>query len=126
MIEIRGGEAMARRLNQLARDIPRVVAGALYAEAHELRTVSMRRTPVDTGALRASHVVSPPTYEGRTIEVRIGVGGVAAPYAVYVHENLSANHPVGQAKFLESAVLEAIPSLARKVAARAANDVEHL
>ena len=29
--------------------------------------------------------------------------GYSAPYAVYVHENLEAHHPVGQAKFLEAA-----------------------
>jgi hypothetical protein len=25
----------------------------------------------------------------------------SAPYAIYVHENLEAHHPIGQAKFLE-------------------------
>jgi hypothetical protein len=39
-------------------------------------------------------------------------------YAVYVHENLQAHHPVGQAKFLESAMTEAAPTLAERVAAR--------
>jgi len=29
------------------------------------------------------------------------VVGYTAAYAVYVHEDLTANHPVGQAKFLE-------------------------
>jgi uncharacterized protein YyaL (SSP411 family) len=32
------------------------------------------------------------------------VVGYTADYAVYVHENLEAYHPVGQAKFLEVAV----------------------
>ena len=32
--------------------------------------------------------------------------GFAADYAIYVHENLQAHHPVGQAKFLESAARE--------------------
>jgi hypothetical protein len=31
------------------------------------------------------------------------VVGYSAGYAVYVHENLEAYHPVGQAKFLEAA-----------------------
>lgn len=30
------------------------------------------------------------------------VMGYTAAYAVYVHENLEANHPIGQAKFLEA------------------------
>lgn len=29
--------------------------------------------------------------------------GYSADYAVYVHENMEAHHPVGQAKFLETA-----------------------
>lgn len=32
------------------------------------------------------------------------VVGFTAAYAVYVHENLDAHHPVGQAKFLEEPV----------------------
>lgn len=120
MSEVGGTQALTLRLERLARDFPDEVARALYAEAQEIRTVSMRRTPVDTGTLRASHMVSEPTIQGNTIEVRIGVGGPAAPYALYVHENLSARHGVGQAKFLESAVLEAMPTLARRIAARIA------
>lgn len=30
--------------------------------------------------------------------------GYSASYAIYVHENLEAHHPIGQAKYLESAV----------------------
>lgn len=32
--------------------------------------------------------------------------GYTAEYAVYVHENLTARHPVGQAKFLEQPLRE--------------------
>lgn len=35
-----------------------------------------------------------------------GVVSFGAPYAVYVHENLEARHPVGQAKFLEQPARE--------------------
>lgn len=30
--------------------------------------------------------------------------GYTAPYAVYVHEDLTKNHPVGEAKWLENAI----------------------
>jgi hypothetical protein len=33
--------------------------------------------------------------------LRLAVG-YSAPYAIYVHENLQAHHPIGQAKFLET------------------------
>ena len=62
--------------------------------------------------------------ENRDIEVKIEVGGPSAPYALIVHEDLKARHGVehgfqgGQAKFLESAVLEAVPTLASRIAIR--------
>lgn len=38
-----------------------------------------------------------------------GVVGYAAPYAVYVHENLEAYHPVGEARFLSRALRAGAP-----------------
>lgn len=118
MSEMVGLQQFVVRLDRVARVVPEKVARALYEEAQEIRTRSMRLTPVDTGALRASHVVSGPERVGNVTEVVIGVGGPAAPYAVYVHENLDARHPVGQAKFLQDAVLGALPGFARRIAAR--------
>lgn len=58
--------------------------------------------PIDTGLLRSSGVVV------------VGNGWIeiifAAPYATYVHENLNNYHPVGRAKFLETALQEFLPS----------------
>lgn len=94
------------------------VGRALYKEAQIEKTESMRRTPVDLGTLRASHYVKQPEPKGKNIVVVIGVGGPAAPYAVYVHEDLEADHKVGQAKFLESTLKESSKSMASRVAAR--------
>ncbi len=58
-----------------------------------LRERSQELVPVRTGALRASCRVS----AGDT-------GGTVSydtPYAVQVHEDMTAHHPSGQAKFLE-------------------------
>lgn len=120
MSEVTGAQALVARLDRLSRALPDEAARALYAEAQAIRITSMRRTPVDTGTLRASHIVTEPEISGNTVEVTIGVGGPAAPYALYVHENVTARHVTGQAKFLESAVLEALPTLARRIAARIA------
>ena len=49
--------------------------------------------------------------QGSAIVSHGGFGGPAAPYAVFVHEDLSARHATGAAKFYESALLEAIPTL---------------
>ena len=118
MATVTGLEDVQRRLAQLARGIPNEVARALYEEAQIERLESMRRTPVDTGALRGSHHVTQPRIAGREISVTIEVGGVAAPYAVKVHENTESFHRVGQAKFLESTILESAPFFAARVARR--------
>lgn len=76
-------------------------ARALYKQAQLTLTKAIGYTPVDTGALRNSGFVK---IEGT--DIIIGFGGPAAPYATYVHEILTNQHPVGQAKFLERAVQE--------------------
>ena len=99
---------------QLAKLVERdqqAAVQALREEAETIMTDSKQRVPVDTGVLRASGFVSP-VEDG----VRLAYGGAASDYAIYVHENLDANHPVGEAKYLERPVLEALPGLAERVA----------
>jgi len=103
-------------LDRLAKSTPGAIGGGLFREAQRVATASRHLTPVDTGALRASHDVDRPEYSGRDVSVRISVGGPAAKYALFVHENLQARHPVGQAKFLETALSEATPGMARRIA----------
>jgi len=50
-----------------------------------------RLVPVDTGALKNSQ------------EIHDDAIVYTAPYGVYVHEDLTARHPHGEAKFLEKA-----------------------
>lgn len=52
------------------------------------------RVPIDTGRLRNS---------GQAVD---GVVSFNTDYAIYVHEILENRHPVGEAKFLENAVIE--------------------
>ena len=117
-------------MEQLDHTIPLKAAAALYQEALVVQKESMKRTPVDTGSLRASHETSPPRWSGDNLEVSIKVGGPAAPYAQIVHEDLEADHTkrvtrrgktftkVGEAKFLEKSVHEAVPTLLARVAKR--------
>lgn len=74
---------------------------------------SYRGTP---GTLRGSGHVQPTERAGGGFVSRGGFGGPAAPYAVYVHEDLEAHHAVGQAKFYETAMLEAQPGLTDRLA----------
>lgn len=75
----------------------------------DVLALSAERCPVDTGTLRATGHVEGPTAKGDKVDIVVGYGGPAAPYALPVHERLGVRHPVGQAKFLESAALEYEP-----------------
>lgn len=89
---------------------------ALRSVGEVYMTESKRRTPVDTGVLRSSgHVVGPEKH-GDYFMVRLVFGGPAAPYAFEVHENLSAHHDDGQAKYLESVIVEHKPTFRQEVA----------
>jgi hypothetical protein len=113
-----GAAKLEAKLRQLGAAAIKEGGRALYQEALVEQKESMRRTPVDTGALRGSHETSKPEQDGQDVSVRITVGGPAAPYAVPVHENLDAFHKVGQAKFLESTILESRSSMAERIAKR--------
>ena len=101
---------LARLRARIEQKIGRLVddpsAKALRSVAEVWLTLAKKRTPVDTGVLRASGHVQGPTKTGKYWQVRIVFGGPAAPYAKVVHENLTIHHGVGQAKYLESVTLE--------------------
>lgn len=129
-LELKGLDELEAKLNAMATQIPGEVGNALRAEAEIEMTEAKKRTPLRYGALRASGHVTGPVQEGDTQTVTLGFGGPAGignqgetnqtevGYAIFVHENLSALHPIGQAKFLESTILESIPYLAERIAAR--------
>lgn len=49
----------------------------------------------------------------RTTDADVSVAiGYTQSYAIYVHENLEARHPVGQAKFLEQPFRERVNAMA--------------
>jgi hypothetical protein len=114
-LRVRGLAEVNRNLARLGREAPQQARQALTEEAETVMLDAKRRTPVLTGALRASgHVLADP----RKPEVKLVFGDAAVSYAVPVHENLEAHHEVGEAKFLERALLEALPTLVGRVARR--------
>lgn len=121
MAEIQGLFQLRQRLNNMSMIIKAQAARALYAEALIELDEAKRRTPVDSGALRESGKVSLPTIEDKTISVAMGFGGTepSSRYAIFVHEDLDADHPNGgQAKYLESVILESAPYMAERVGRR--------
>lgn len=115
---LKGADKLAARLDRAAKNMPNEWARALYEEAVVETNESKRRTPVDTGAARASHVTRKPVISGRQISVQIEVGGASLDYVIPLHENLEAEHETGQAKFLESTILESAPYMPQRVTAR--------
>lgn len=91
---------IANMHNVLVRE-PEVLARAMYVEGESIITDAKNECPVRYGVLRASGHVQEPVIGDRIVTVKLGFGGPAAPYAVFVHENLEASHAVGKAKFLE-------------------------
>jgi len=118
MSGLEGAPELIARLKRIAEEAPKEFGAALYQEALAIQKLSMGMTPVDTGALRASHQTEKPAIRGGEVSVAINVGGPSAPYALPVHERLDVHHPVGQAKFLEYAVLASKPDLAQNIAKR--------
>ena len=75
--------------------------------------IAIENAPKLTGALRGSVVV---TEAKQGLGFTITMGGDEAPYAVIVHEDLTAHHDVGGAKFLERAMATVSSVFAQKVA----------
>lgn len=100
-----------------AGDLRQAAASALRVEHELIMTDAKGYTPFDTGALRGSGHVQPTQIVGAELVSTGGFGGPAAPYAVIVHEDLAARHPVGQAKFYERALTEGSRGLAQRLAA---------
>lgn len=117
-IQMKGADAVAATLKALVALVPQVVGDALEAESEIEMTEAKRRTPWDTGNLRASGHVQPAKVGGGEVKVTMGFGGPAAPYALFVHEDTEVLHKHGEAKFLESTLRESAPYMAERIATR--------
>jgi hypothetical protein len=106
-----------KRLAVLAARYPLLAERALNIEGNIEMTEAKERTPVDTGALRASGRAHSPERKGfaQSVQQRLTFGGPAVQYALTVHEDMGAFHAVGQSKFLESVILESKPFMAARV-----------
>lgn len=117
--QIIGRAQMAGTLVRAAVRFPAQVGAAAFAELEIEMAESKTLVPLDDGPLRASGFVEPPVFRGREIEVTLGYGGPAAPYAIEQHENLDYEHAPGrQAKYLEQPLRESAPHLMGRIGRR--------
>lgn len=127
------GDKLKQQLVRLKDAFPmRIIGQALKEEAVAIAWDSISMTPIRTGNLRRSHRIIGPYQSEGYVHVSIGVGGgpgsgnlegngtneLPVWYAVNVHENLDSYHPVGQAKFLETAVNTVGRGFQQRVGAR--------
>lgn len=117
------------KLRAFAKKFPDRVGAALRHETEIEATEAKKRAPVYVGEtgpgkpipglLRASIHAEGPYRKGlRTICCQIVAGGAAGAYAIPQHERLDWFHKVGQAKYIESVVMESRQYIASRVAAR--------
>lgn len=120
---------MATNVKIVKVDVEGVTAlaldAALYQEASNVIAHSQQDlVPVDTGTLKASGTVLPPERVGSRTTVTLGYGGAAKDYAEIQERREDFHHKVGQAHYLEQAVMDAVPGLGERLAARLRADIE--
>lgn len=79
-------ERLAANLRRIMAEQPKVLGAALYQEGEAIMAESKQLVPVDLGNLRDSGHVQQPVITGDSVTVKLGYGGPAAAYALYVHE----------------------------------------
>jgi len=113
---IKGLAAMKRKLKKLEKQFPDAMADALYESGERIMSESVREVPVKTGRLRATHYVEEPKKDSKgkhSLEIGYGTN-----YAVSVHENMTAKHTVGKAKYLQDPINKARSTWARDLVNR--------
>ena len=98
-VMVKGLETLQKQLD----DIPNKTLKGLEKAMGIIYNASQPLVPVDTGALKRSGIVEQ-VDNGFKIKYHSENPTSGYNYAVIQHENMSFNHRVGQAKYLEDAI----------------------
>jgi hypothetical protein len=99
------GEQLAQQILQAAVD-----GGEEWARA-DVMPLADENCPTDSGTMKGTHAV----IRSGPKRIEMGYGGPAAPYTLRQHEDLTLDHPSGQAKWLENAVNWQLPKLPERI-----------
>ena len=116
-INISGFEKLEANLKAYMQDIPDATMDQLHDVASNIMINSQDEVPIDTKALiKSGFIVEEGNsiiagYGGPNTKINPKTGTLTEEYALKVHEDLSVNHPVGKAKFLEDPFNEAVQNL---------------
>lgn len=113
-IEIKGDAELKRKLMKLARQFPKATKAALIEAGGDILEDALRRTPVDTGALRDSAYMA---VKGSETNPKVELGYTDSK-AVAAHERTDVRYRTGEAKFLQNALDAAAPGFTKKLAER--------
>lgn len=154
VIRARGLDKALFRLNRQIKNMPTVTLKGQVQAGFKIQGDAQRLTPVDTSNLRNSaYTIWPrkktgdvPKFTGKDAGERqrehdqvikkergelskdrkkpsVEVGFTAA-YALPVHENLEAKHPVGQAKYLEASVVSNLDDIIKILKANVVTGID--
>lgn len=118
-VKITGADKIAANIAKFEANLKKALGPALKTQAEVVMENSKNRTPHASGNLRDTSTAAPiePVTTKNSVYVEAGYDIKIAPYARAVHEITSAKHPIGEAKFLENAIHEEEPHIAKAVAA---------
>lgn len=108
-----------RALDALSREVRKEGQIAQQEIALDIMEYAVTLTPLESGDLRASVYVDPPTDAGNKLTIEMGYGKYApevAEYAEIQHEVTWYYHPVGEDHFLLKAIQRKRPGIVRALA----------
>lgn len=116
-VTVSGLDEASKHLTKFLRTVETVPTQILLEEAPRIEETAKVRTPEKTGKLKESVKVRVSRDKRRPgLYAQASAFNRGYDYALIQHENLSYNHPNGgQAKFLESAFVEGVERIERRI-----------
>ena len=116
-VTVSGLSEASKHLTRFLRTVETVPTQILLEEAPRIEETAKVRTPEKTGKLKESVKVMVSRDKRRPgLYAQASAFNRGYDYALIQHENLSYNHPNGgQAKFLESAFVEGVERIERRI-----------
>ena len=116
-VTVSGLNEASKHLTKFLRTVETVPTNILLEEAPRIEETAKIRTPEKTGKLKESVKVRVSRDKRRPgLYAQASARNRGYDYALIQHENLSYNHPNGgQAKFLESAFVEGVERIERRI-----------
>ena len=116
-VTVSGLSEASKHLTKFLRTVETVPTQILLEEAPRIEETAKIRTPEKTGKLKESVKVRVSRDKRRPgLSAQASAFNRGYDYALIQHENLSYNHPNGgQAKFLESAFVDGVERIERRI-----------